>query len=89
MLGGRSVGRAIVWNYATITALIYYAITNMAAVKMTDEERRYPRSIAWLGLISCLFLSFWVEPTVWATGLRLIAIGLCWWGGRASGNTTE
>jgi hypothetical protein len=59
--------------------LIYYAITNMAAIKMTDEEHRYPRSIAWLGLISCLFLAFWVELMVWATGLGLIAIGLLWW----------
>lgn len=51
----------------------------MAAIKMTNEERRYSRAIAWLGLISCLFLAFWVEPTVWATGLGLIAIGLLWW----------
>jgi basic amino acid/polyamine antiporter, APA family len=67
------------WSFSAFTVLIYYAITNMAAIKMTDEERRYPRSIAWLGLISCLFLAFWVELVVWATGLGLIAIGLLWW----------
>lgn len=67
------------WSFSAFTVLIYYAITNMAAIKMTNEERLYPRSIAWLGLISCLFLAFWVEPTVWATGLGLIAIGLLWW----------
>lgn len=77
------------WSFSAFTVLIYYAITNIAAIKMTDKERRYPRSIAWLGLISCLFLAFWVEPTVWATGLGLIAIGLCWWRWKASGNTTE
>lgn len=67
------------WSFSAFTVLIYYAITNIAAIKMTDDERRYPRSIAWLGLISCLFLAFWVETLVWVTGLALIAFGLCWW----------
>lgn len=66
------------WSFSAFTVLIYYAITNMAAIKMSDEERRYPRAIAWLGLISCLFLAFWVELLVWVAGLALIAIGLCW-----------
>lgn len=66
------------WSFSAFTVLIYYAITNMAAIKMSDEERRYPRAFAWLGLISCLFLAFWVELLVWATGLVLIAIGLIW-----------
>ncbi len=72
------------WSFSAFTVLIYYAITNMAAINMSDEERRYPRAIAWLGLISCLFLAFWVELVVWATGLGLVAIGLCWWRWRAS-----
>lgn len=67
------------WSFSAFTVLIYYAITNMAAIQMSDEERRYSRSIAWLGLIGCLFLAFWVELFVWAAGLALIALGLCWW----------
>jgi APA family basic amino acid/polyamine antiporter len=67
------------WSFSAFTVLIYYAITNLAAIKMSEEDRRYPRAIAWLGLISCLFLAFWVERMVWATGLGVISIGLLWW----------
>jgi len=72
------------WSFSAFTVLIYYAITNMAAIRMSHEERRYPRSIAWLGLFACLFLAFWVDPIVWVTGLAMIAVGLCWWRLRAS-----
>ena len=64
------------WSFSAFTVLIYYAITNMAAIRMSDHERRYPRTIAWLGLLSCLFLAFWVDRQVWMIGLTLIAVGL-------------
>lgn len=67
------------WSFSAFTVLIYYSITNLAALRMSDGERRYPRILAWCGLLSCLFLAFWVEPSVWLTGLGLIAIGLLWW----------
>ena len=72
------------WSFSAFTVLIYYAITNMAAIKMSDDERRYPRSIAWLGLFACLFLAFWVDRAVWLTGTASIAVGLCWWRFRSS-----
>ena len=67
------------WSFSAFTVLIYYAITNLAAIRMSDNERRYPRTVAWLGLLSCLFLAFWVEPEIWLVGLGLIAVGLLWW----------
>jgi APA family basic amino acid/polyamine antiporter len=67
------------WSFSAFSVLIYYAITNLAAIRMSDAERRYPRAIAWLGLLSCLFLAFWVDRTIWLFGLLLIAIGLGWW----------
>ena len=67
------------WSFSAFTVLIYYAITNLAAIHMSDAERRYPRAIAWLGLLSCLFLAFWVDRAVWLVRLSLIAIGLVWW----------
>ncbi len=66
------------WSFSAFTVLIYYAITNLAALRLPDESRRFPRSIAWLGLAGCLGLAFWVEPLVWAAGLGLIAFGLGW-----------
>lgn len=67
------------WSFSAFTVLIYYSVTNLAAIRMSDSERRYPRVIAWLGLFSCVFLAFWVEPAIWLIGLGLIGAGLFWW----------
>lgn len=64
------------WSFSAFTVLIYYAITNLAALAMPAEQRLYPRWIAWVGLASCLGLAFWVEPRVWAAGLVIIAAGM-------------
>nr|WP_277881802.1 APC family permease [Coleofasciculus sp. FACHB-T130] len=67
------------WSFSAFNVLIYYAITNLAALKMPDSERLYPKWIAWAGLGSCLFLAFWVEPQIWQMGLGLIVAGLIWY----------
>jgi APA family basic amino acid/polyamine antiporter len=66
------------WSFSAFTVLVYYAITNWAALKLDDRQRRYPRLVALLGLASCLFLAFWVQPQVWLAGVVLIAVGLMW-----------
>jgi APA family basic amino acid/polyamine antiporter len=66
------------WSFSAFTVLIYYAITNLAALRLKDEERLYPRFIPWAGLVACLFLAFWVEARIWMVGLALIAAGLVW-----------
>ncbi len=67
------------WSFSAFTVLIYYAITNMAALRMEPGERLYPRSVAWAGLVSCLFLAFWVQQMVWIVGLSLLGVGFLWW----------
>jgi APA family basic amino acid/polyamine antiporter len=69
----------VTWSFSAFTVLVYYALTNLAALRMTPDERRYPRIVPLAGLLSCLFLAFWVEPTIWLIGLGLIAAGLVWW----------
>jgi APA family basic amino acid/polyamine antiporter len=66
------------WSFSAFTVLVYYAVTNLAATRLKEGERLYPRFIPWLGLAACLFLAFWVEPVIWLTGLGLIAAGLLW-----------
>ena len=66
------------WSFSAFTVLIYYAITNLAALRLPREQRLYPRWIALLGMLSCLFLAFWVDWQTWLTGLGLIAAGLAW-----------
>jgi len=66
------------WSFSAFTVLVYYAITNLAALRLPREERLYPKWIAVAGLAGCGFLAFWVEPKIWAVGLGVIAVGLIW-----------
>ncbi len=68
------------WSFSAFNVLIYYAITNLAALQLTRRDRLYPRWISALGLLFCLFLAFWVEPQIWSIGLALIVAGTLWHG---------
>jgi APA family basic amino acid/polyamine antiporter len=68
----------LTWSFSAFTVLIYYAITNLAALQLRADTRLFPRFIAWAGLAACLFLAFWVDMPVWLAGLGLIAVGLIW-----------
>ena len=66
------------WSFSAFTVLVYYALTNLAALRLPKERRLYPRWIAVVGLASCLFVAFWVEPAVWLSGLGVLAAGFAW-----------
>ncbi|UUO07245.1 APC family permease [Blastopirellula sp. J2-11] len=66
------------WSFSAFTVLIYYALTNLAALRLTRKQRLYPAVFAWIGLAICLLLPFWVDAAVWQWGLLLIAAGLIW-----------
>lgn len=68
----------LTWSFSAFTVLIYYAITNWAALKLPPEHRLYPRWIAWCGLIACASLAWFVEWRVWAVGVAVILVGLAW-----------
>ncbi|MCC6144560.1 MAG: amino acid permease [Candidatus Hydrogenedentes bacterium] len=68
----------ITWSFSAFTVLVYYAITNLAALRLPKADRLYPRPFAWGGLIGCLGLAFWVEVHIWMAGLGLLAAGLVW-----------
>ncbi|MEX2495573.1 MAG: APC family permease [Woeseia sp.] len=66
------------WAFSASTVLIYYAVTNLAALKLPRSQRLYPRFVAWLGLGGCLFLTPFLPPRIWIVGTVLIGIGLLW-----------
>jgi basic amino acid/polyamine antiporter, APA family len=66
------------WSFSAFNVLIYYAITNFAALQLSPSERLYPQWLAVVGLGSCLFLAFWVQRQIWLIGLALIIAGLIW-----------
>jgi APA family basic amino acid/polyamine antiporter len=77
-----------VWTLSAFTVLVYYAFTNLAALKLTGPDRLYPRWIAYLGLTGCLALAAMVPDYIWITGLTLIVTGLIWHG-IARGNSKD
>ncbi len=64
------------WSFSAFTVLVYYAITNLAALRLPRDQRRWGAWIPACGLVSCLALAFRVEPAVWLAGLALIGAGL-------------
>ena len=66
------------WSFSTFSILVYYAITNFCALRLPTAQRLYPRWIAIVGLVACLGLAFFVERTIWLSGLGLLLLGWCW-----------
>lgn len=44
-------------GFSAGTVLLYYAIANASALRLSREERRWPRVVAVLGLVGCLTLA--------------------------------
>ena len=63
----------LAWSFSAMTVLLYYGVTNLAAIRIDPG-----RVSAWLGMASCLLLSVFVPLGVWALGAILIAAGLVW-----------
>lgn len=66
------------WAFSAFTVLVYYALTNLAALRLPRETLLFPRWIAVAGLTACLFLAFWVPVEIWTVGVGLILAGLAW-----------
>jgi APA family basic amino acid/polyamine antiporter len=63
----------LAWSFSAMTVLLYYGLTNLSALAVSRK-----RITAWLGLLSCLSLSFFVPQGVWLTGIAMLALGLIW-----------
>jgi APA family basic amino acid/polyamine antiporter len=50
----------LTWSFSAITVLVYYAITNLAALRLPAAQRRFPRVFAALGLVACVALAAFV-----------------------------
>jgi basic amino acid/polyamine antiporter, APA family len=66
------------WSLSAFTVLIYYSLTNLAALRLPRELRRYPRWIAVVGLCASIVLAFWIETPILLAGLGAVAAGLLW-----------
>ena len=60
---------------AAFTILIYYTLTNLAALRLPAHDRRYPPWVAWCGLLACLLMAGSLAPVTIASGLALLLAG--------------
>ena len=68
----------LAWSFSAFTVLCYYAITNLAALKVPPEQRFIPKFVSVLGLMSSLGLVFFIDWYVFAAGCAFVAVGLLW-----------
>ena len=68
----------LAWSVSACAVLLYYGLTNAAALRLPAESRRYPRFVAWLGLAGCGSLAWFVTPPAVAAVAGWLALGAVW-----------
>ena len=53
------------WSLSAVTVLLYYGITNLAALRLNEQDQIFPKWISTIGFFSCGFLSIFVEQDSW------------------------
>ncbi|MBX3471526.1 MAG: amino acid permease [Planctomycetes bacterium] len=66
----------LTWSFSALSVLVYYAVTNLAALRLPAADLRLPRAVPALGLVACLGLTPWIEPWVLGAGAGAVAVGL-------------
>jgi APA family basic amino acid/polyamine antiporter len=67
------LGEAI--GFSAFAVLVYYAIANAAALRLSPQERRWPRWLAAGGLGGCLLLASTLPPRSVLAGAGVLAAG--------------
>ncbi|HKY46450.1 MAG TPA: amino acid permease [Acidimicrobiia bacterium] len=60
---------------SSFLVLWYYAVANLAALRLDPTERRWPRFISIMGLVGCLGLGLSLSPATVALGVALLVVG--------------
>jgi basic amino acid/polyamine antiporter, APA family len=60
---------------AAFTILVYYAIANLAALRMPREDRLFHDAIPLFGLVACVVLGVSLAPSVILTGVAVLGAG--------------
>ena len=71
-------GVKLTWSVAACAVLLYYGLTNAAALRLPPEDRRFPRGFAWAGLTGCASLAWFVTPAAAAVVAGWLAVGAVW-----------
>src|SRR5690606_41909345 len=62
-------------GFSSFAVLVYYAIANASAWRLTPSEGRPPRAIPIIGVAGCLTLAAALPPATLVTGVAVLAVG--------------
>lgn len=71
-------GIRLAWTFSAFTVLIYYSITNLAALKVQQGQRFIAKAWSVFGLVGCLSLAVMLNVNTVFVGLLLLVVGLAW-----------
>lgn len=63
-------------EFSSFTVLLYYAVTNISAYTLKEQERLYGRYLAVLGLSGCLVLAFTLPAAAVGIGSAVMLAGI-------------
>jgi len=66
---------AAAWSLSAVTVLVYYGLTNLAALRLDPARRRLPLVVPLAGLVGCLGLAITIDVASAALGAALLAVG--------------
>jgi len=66
----------LAWSFSATTVLIYYALTNLCAIRVDSTERIFPVGFAWFGLLGCCGLVLFIPWQMLVVVASLIALGM-------------
>jgi APA family basic amino acid/polyamine antiporter len=66
-------------GFSSFAVLAYYAIANASAWTLRDEQRRWPRGVAGLGLVGCVALALTLPSASVLAGAFVLAVGALTW----------
>ncbi|MCU1364476.1 MAG: amino acid/polyamine/organocation transporter, superfamily [Ilumatobacteraceae bacterium] len=66
-------------GFSSFCVLAYYAIANASAWTLEPEHRRWPRSLAAVGVAGCVLLAFTLPAVVILSGAGVLAAGAIVW----------
>lgn len=67
------------WSFSAVTVLIYYGLTNLAALRLQATGRLAPRWVSVVGLIGCVGLALLVDPPYVIAGLVVVGAAAAWY----------
>ena len=68
----------LTWSFSALTVLVYYAITNIAALRQPAEQRRVPLVVQIVGLSGCVALAVFLGPVMWLWAAAVVVLGVTW-----------